>query len=93
MDDTITIPRSSAEALLEVARNILNSTEPTGPQNKERAEVVFTNTKRRQLAEAVYQVEKALYELDTKAAKQKQQTELKEQSYDYSRSKENWIAR
>jgi len=66
MDDLITIPRESLETFLSVANNVLGMTEPTAPDNLERAEVVFTNNKRKQLAEAVYQAEKAIYDVDTK---------------------------
>ena len=67
MNDTITIPRTSAEALIKLAHNVLNMTEASGPENLERAEVAMVNNQRNSLKEAVFQAEKAIYENDTKS--------------------------
>ena len=67
MNDTITIPRTSAEALIKLAHNVLNMTEASGPENLERAEVAMINNQRNSLKEAVFQAEKAIYENDTSA--------------------------
>jgi len=66
MDDSITIPRESLETFLSVAGDILAGTEPTAPDNLERAEVTLKNNNRKHLVEAVYQAEKAIYNADTK---------------------------
>tara|TARA_R100000152_G_C6760663_1_gene184725 strand:- start:580 stop:849 length:270 start_codon:yes stop_codon:yes gene_type:complete len=89
MEKTITINRASAEALLHVANEVLGTTNATGPDNLERAEVIVKNNVRRNLTEAVYQLEKSLYEID--ACEGSGKTEAKEN--DRSFSKENWIAR
>jgi len=89
MEKTITINRASAEALLHVANEVLGTTNATGPDNLERAEVIVKNNVRRNLTEAVYQLEKSLYEIDAFEVSEK--TEAKEN--DRSFSKENWIAR
>jgi hypothetical protein len=64
LNDTITIPRSSAEALIKLAHNVLDMTEASGPENLERAEVAMVNNQRNNLKEAVFQAEKAIYEKD-----------------------------
>ena len=59
MNDTITIPRASAEALIKLARLTLDMTEETGPDSLE-------NNQRSKIKEAVFQTEKAIYDSDTK---------------------------
>ena len=66
MNDTITIPRASAEALIKLARHTLDMTEETGPDSLERAEVSMMNNQRSKIKEAVFQTEKAIYDSDTK---------------------------
>lgn len=66
MDDSIKISRTSAEALLQVANQVLSFTDATAPDNLERAEVTLKNNIRKNLKEAVYQTEKAIFEADTK---------------------------
>ena len=90
MEKTITIPRTSADILLQIAHEVLGTTNPTGPDNLERAEVVVKNSVRRNLTEAVYQLEKSLYEADVSQDKKNQTQAI---DNDYSFSKENWIAR
>jgi len=97
MDDSISIPRSSAEALIQIANEVLGTTDPTGPDNLERGEVTLKNSIRKNLKEAVYQAEKAIYEADTTSlttAQMSVNAEKRRRSEDdYSQSKENWIAR
>jgi hypothetical protein len=97
MDNLISIPRSSAEALIEVANQVLSTTHPTAPDNLERAEVTLKNTIRKNLKEAVYQAEKAIYEADSKFLTSDQMSANAEKRRrtedDYSQSKERWIAR
>ena len=97
MNDTITIPRTSAEALIKLAHNVLNMTEASGPENLERAEVAMVNNQRNSLKEAVFQAEKAIYENDTSAptveSMSRNAERLRAWEDDYSQSKENWIAR
>ena len=97
MDKSITLSRATVEAFLEVSSRVLDLTEPTGPENMERVEVALTNYKRKQLSEAVYQAEKAIYEADrgplttsqlSANAEKRRRTED-----DYSQLKERWIAR
>tara|TARA_Y100001973_G_C5136102_1_gene300374 strand:- start:349 stop:615 length:267 start_codon:yes stop_codon:yes gene_type:complete len=88
MEKTITIPRESAEILLQIAHEVLGTTNPTGPDNLERAEVIVKNNVRRKLTEAVYQLEKSLYEVDAVSKSESSTIES-----DRSFSKENWIAR
>ena len=90
MEKTITIPRTSAEILLKIAHEVLGTTNPTGPDNLERAEVVVKNSIRRNLTEAVYQLEKSLYRADATQNIEKQ-SETDDDGYSFS--KENWIAR
>jgi hypothetical protein len=66
LNDTITIPRTSAEALMKLAHRVLDMADETGPGNLERAEVAMINNQRNSLKEAVFQTEKAIYENDTK---------------------------
>ena len=91
MDDLISIPRLSLEALIQVANQVLSTTDPTGPDNLERAEVTLKNSIRKNLKEAVYQAEKAIHTADITPS----QTRDTSTSFDeeYSRSKESWIAR
>lgn len=97
MDDSISIPRSSAETLIQIANEVLGTTDPTGPDNLERGEVTLKNSIRKNLKEAVYQAEKAIYEADTTSlttAQMSVNAEKRRRSEDdYSQSKENWIAR
>ena len=97
MDDSISIPRSSAEALIQIANEVLGTTDPTGPDNLERGEVTLKNSIRKNLKEAVYQAEKAIYEADTTSLTTAQMSvnaeKRRRSEYDYSQSKENWIAR
>ena len=97
MDDLISIPRSTAEALIQVATQVLSTTDPTGPDNLERGEVTLKNNVRKNLTEAVYQAEKAIFEADTKTLTSDQMSANAEKRRrnedDYSRSKESWIAR
>ena len=60
LNDTITIPRTSAEALMKLAHRVLDMTDETGPGNLERAEVIIANNQRNNLKE------KAIYEDDIK---------------------------
>ena len=62
MDDLITIPRESLEIFLAVASRILDRTSGAAPEAIERTEVTLQNNHRKQLAEAVYQAEKAIYD-------------------------------
>lgn len=89
MQDKITIPRTAIEAFVEASTKLLDMTKPVGPEEIERAEVIFTNNKRKQLSEAVYQAEKAMYDED-RLLKNENKT-IRE--VDYSLSKERWIAR
>ena len=66
LNDTITIPRTPAEALMKLAHRVLDMTDETGPGNLERAEVIIANNQRNNLKEAVFQTEKAIYEDDIK---------------------------
>ena len=66
MNDSITIPRESLETFLSVANRILDRTSGTAPEAIERTEVTLQNNHRKQLAEAVYQSEKAIFDSDTK---------------------------
>ena len=95
MDDLITIPRASVEALLEVATGALDMTDPAGPQKVERAEVAFTNNKRKHLAEAVYQAEKALFDDDVKPLTAEQMSDNAARRHgwedDFSDNKTNFI--
>ena len=97
MDDLINIPRSSAETLIQMANQVLAGTAPTGPDNLERTEVTLKNNIRKNLTEAVYQIEKAIFESDAKSLTTSQMSANAEKRRlsedDYSRSKENWIAR
>ena len=97
MDDSISIPRSTAEALIRIANEVLSTTGPTGPDNLERGEVTLKNNIRKNLAEAVYQAEKAIFEVDSQRMTSERLSENAEKRRriedDYSRSKENWIAR
>ena len=76
---------------------MLDTTDSTGPDNLERAEVTLKNSIRKNLKEAVYQAEKAIFEADTKALTSDQMSANAEKRRrsedDYSRSKESWIAR
>jgi len=97
MEDSISISRVTAEALIQVATQVLNRTEPTGHDNLERAEIALKNNIRKNLKEAVYQTEKAIFEADTKAltsAQLSENAEIRRKAEDdYSYLKENWIAR
>jgi len=97
MDETITLPRETVEAFLEVSSRVLSMSDPTGPENLERVEVAFNNNKRKQLSEAVYQAEKAIYEADKEPLTTSQMSANAEKRRrtedDYSQSKERWIAR
>jgi hypothetical protein len=97
MEDFISMPRQAAEALIQVATQVLSTTDPTGPDNLERGEVTLKNSIRKNLQEAVYQAEKAIYEADTTSlttAQMSVNAEKRRRSEDdYSRSKESWIAR
>ena len=97
MDDLINIPRSSAETLIQMANQVLTGTSPTGPDNLERAEVTLKNNIRKNLTEAVYQIEKAIFEANAKPLTTTQMSANAEKRRlsedDYSQSKESWIAR
>tara|TARA_R100001594_G_scaffold24167_1_gene47333 strand:+ start:621 stop:914 length:294 start_codon:yes stop_codon:yes gene_type:complete len=97
MDDSITIPREAAEALIQLASQVLDTTHSTGPENLERGEVTLKNNVRKNLKEAVYQAEKALYEADAKPLTSAEMSANAVRRHhtedDYSQSKEKWIAR
>jgi len=92
MNDNITVSRTTLEALLQAASAVLNTTEATGPDNVERAEVVLKNNNRKTLKEAVYQTEKALYEVDTKPltsaqmSAQAEERRYQEDSFSYDKA-------
>ena len=65
MDDDITIPRTSAEALIKMAHRVLEMTDGES-FGMERSEVAAINNRREQLKGAVYCVEKAIYIKDSK---------------------------
>ena len=65
MDDDITIPRTSAEALIKMAHRVLEMTDGES-LGMERSEVAAINNRREQLKGAVYCVEKAIYIKDSK---------------------------
>lgn len=95
MDDNITIPRTTIEAFLQAANAVLGTTDATGPDNIERAEIVLKNNNRKTLKEAVYQAEKALYEADTKPNTAAQMSaraqELRHQEDSFSYDKTDFI--
>lgn len=97
MDDNVTVPRATVEAFIQVAKNVLEDTKSGAPDRLERAEVTVVNNERSKLKEAVYQAERAIYEIDTKsntAAQMSANAEKRRRDEDdYSQSKENWIAR
>jgi hypothetical protein len=97
MDDSISIPRSSAEALIQIANEVLSTTAPSGPNDLERGEVTLKNNIRKNLKEAVYQAEKAVFDADSQRMTSERLSENAEKRRqpedDYSQSKENWIAR
>ena len=82
MDDLITIPRESLETFLSVAGDILARTEPTAPDNLERAEVTLRNNNRKQLVEAVYQAEKAIFANDVGSLDAEQMSQRAKRKHD-----------
>ena len=64
MDDSITIPRESLEVFLSVVSRIIDRTSGGEPEAIERAEVTLQNNNRKQLVEAVFQAEKAIFDSD-----------------------------
>jgi len=95
MDDSITIPRESLEAFLSVANRILDRTSGTAPEAIERTEVTLQNNNRKQLAEAVFQAEKAIFNNDVKplTADQMSDNADKRRSWEdsFSRDKADFI--
>ena len=94
MDDLILIPRDAVEMFIRVANSVLTRTVSTAPDNLERAEVVFTNHRRKQLKNAVYEAEKALFQEDTKLLTAEQMSHnavTKHEFEDFSEDKTNFI--